>query len=238
LENGVPFPPSTEEKNMQVPETYIGSEQHLAVRFLEASGRELNDVLARSLPSFQRKAYRYLGNSADAEDAVQDALLSAYKHIDQFRGDAQMSTWLTAIVSNAARMKLRRRPRQIHVSMDEQFGEDQEYSMSDILAATGPSPEDNCRWSELRAQILRFMQQLSPRLRRTFQLRELDGLSTSETAHILGVPDGTVKAQLTRARAKLRRLMRRGLAPQPHALGPARREACPRNRAQPAGNSM
>ena len=70
---------------MQVPETYIGSEQHLAVRFLEASGRELNDVLARSLPSFQRKAYRYLGNAADAEDAVQDALLSAYKHIDQFR---------------------------------------------------------------------------------------------------------------------------------------------------------
>jgi RNA polymerase sigma-70 factor (ECF subfamily) len=202
---------------MQVPETYLGSEQQLAVGFLEASSREMNDVLARCLPSFQRKAYRYLGNAADAEDAVQDALLSAYKHIDQFRGDAQISTWLTAIVSNAARMKLRKRPRQIHVSMDERFGEDQEYSVSETLAAPGPSPEDNCRRSELRGHILRFVQQLSPCLRRTFQLRELDGLSTSETAHILGVPDGTVKAQLTRARAKLRRLMWRGLAPQPHA---------------------
>ena len=202
---------------MQVPETYVGSEQHLAVRFLGASSRELNDVLVRCLPSFQRKAYRYLGNSADAEDAVQDALLSAYKHIDQFRGDAQISTWLTAIVSNAARMKLRKRPRQIHVSMDERFGEDQEYSVSEMLAAPEPSPEDNCRRSELRGHILRLVAQLSPCLRRTFQLRELDGLSTRETAHVLGVPDGTVKAQLTRARAKLRRLMRRGLARQPHA---------------------
>jgi|SRR5579863_5629334 len=202
---------------MQAPETYVGSEQRLAVRFVEASSREMNDVLARCLPSFQRKAYRYLGNAADAEDAVQDALLSAYKHLDQFRGDAQISTWLTAIVSNAARMKLRKRPRQIHVSMDEQFGKDQEYSVSEILAAPGPTPEDNCRRSELRGHILRLVAQLSPCLRRTFQLRELDGLSTSETAHILGVPDGTVKAQLTRARAKLRRLMWRGLAPHSHA---------------------
>src|SRR5579863_10428221 len=119
---------------MQVPETYLGSEQQLAVRFLEASSREMNDVLARCLPSFQRKAYRYLGNAADAEDAVQDALLSAYKHIDQFRGDAQISTWLTAIVSNAARMQLRKRPRQIHVSLDEPISEEQEHAVSEQLA--------------------------------------------------------------------------------------------------------
>jgi RNA polymerase sigma-70 factor (ECF subfamily) len=165
-------------------------------------------VLSRCLPSFYRNAYRYLGNAADAEDAVQEALLSAYKHLDQFRGQSQMSTWLTAIVTNCARMQLRKRPRQIHVSLDERLGEDQEYSLSERLADHGLSPEEECGNSELRRRLMQLVEQLSPTLRRAFQLRELDGLTTSETARILGVPDGTVKAQLTRARAKLRHLMR------------------------------
>ena len=87
---------------------------------------EMNKALRRCRASFFRNAYRFLNNEADAEDAVQDALLSAYKHIDQFRGEAQMSTWLTAIVSNSARMQLRKRQRQIHVSLDEPIGEEQE----------------------------------------------------------------------------------------------------------------
>src|ERR1700689_3100500 len=81
--------------------------------------REMAETLSRYLPSFHRHAFRYLGNVADAEDAVQDALLSASKHIGQFRGEARLSTWLTAIVINSARMQLRRRPRQAHVSLDE-----------------------------------------------------------------------------------------------------------------------
>ena len=198
---------------MQAPEKYIGSEQGLGVRVREKQTRELQDVLSRHLPLFYRKAYRHLGNAADAEDAVQEALLSAYNHLDQFKGQSQMSTWLTAIVINSARMYLRRRPRQPHLSLDEQFGEDHEYSLP--LADRGPSPEDACRESELRARLKHFVTQLSPPLRKAFQLRELDGLSTSEAAHILGVSDGTVKAQLARARAKLTRLMQRALDVQP-----------------------
>ena len=128
-----------------------------------------------------------------------------------------MSTWLTAIVSNSARMRLRRRPRQIHVSLDEPIGEEQEQSMSEQLADRRPSPEDECQNSELRERLKELVSQLSPPLRKAFQLRDLDGLSTSEAAHILGVADGTVKAQLARARAKLRRLMRQALDPQPYA---------------------
>jgi len=202
---------------MQEAEAYIGSAQRLDVPNGESAAREMADVLSCRLPSFYRSAYRFLGNAADAEDAVQDALLSAYKHLDQFRGQSQMSTWLTAIVSNCARMQLRRRPGQIHVSLDERIGEEQDYSMSERLADRGPNPEDECRNSELNARLRQLAAQLSPPLRKAFQLRDLDGLTTSEAANLLGVADGTVKAQVARARAKLRQLMRRGLEPQRRA---------------------
>jgi RNA polymerase sigma-70 factor (ECF subfamily) len=202
---------------MQATETFIGSEPRLEVRTGGKENREMQDVLSRCLPSFYRKAYRHLGNAADAEDAVQDALLSAYKHLDQFKGQSQMSTWLTAIVINCARMHLRRRPRQTHLSLDERFGEDQQYSMSERLVHSGPSPEDECRNSELDRRLTQLTEQLSPPLRKAFRLRELDGLTTSEAAQILGVPDGTVKARVSRARAKLRRLMCRTIDLQPRS---------------------
>src|SRR5580693_226620 len=189
--------------------TFIEGERAVRSGVFHERAQELDSVVSRYLPMFYKSAYRFLGNAADAEDAVQDALLSAYKHLDQFRGQAQMSTWLTAIVTNCARMQLRRRPRLSNLSLDERFGEQQEYALSEILADRGPSPEDECHTSELRGRLLRFAEQLSPRLRKTFQLRDLDGLSISEAAHILGLPHGTVKAQLARARAKLRRLMGR-----------------------------
>jgi RNA polymerase sigma-70 factor (ECF subfamily) len=94
---------------MQAPEAYIGSEQRPEVLIRENETREMQDVFSRCRLSFHRAAYRQLGNAADAEDAVQDALLAAYKHLDQFKEQAQMSTWLTAIVINCARMQLRKR---------------------------------------------------------------------------------------------------------------------------------
>jgi RNA polymerase sigma-70 factor, ECF subfamily len=175
----------------------------------------MQDILWRYRPAFYSKAYRYLGNAADAEDAVQDALLSAYKHLDQFKGEAQMSTWLTAIVINCARMRLRRRPRQNVLPLDGRFGEEEQYCVSERLADSGPSPEDRCRESELHRHLMQFVAELSPSLRKAFELRDLDELTTSEAAHILGVAEGTVKAQVSRARAKLRRLMRRALGRQP-----------------------
>jgi RNA polymerase sigma-70 factor, ECF subfamily len=196
---------------MQATAASIGNEQHLDVPAPKNKTRELQDTFSRCLPLLHRTAYRYLGNVADAEDAVQDALLSAYKHLDQFRGQAQMSTWLVAIVSNCARMQLRRRPRQIHVSLNDQFGDEEGYTLSERLVHFGPSPEEEYRNAELHEHLMQLVEELSPPLRRAFQLRDLDGLSTSEAAHILGVVDGTVKAQVARARAKLTRLVRRVL---------------------------
>jgi RNA polymerase sigma-70 factor, ECF subfamily len=202
---------------MQGTAAYIGSEHCLDAPARENETREAQDVFSRYLPLFHRTAYRYLANAADAEDAVQDALLSAYKHLDQFRGQAQVSTWLAAIVSNCARMQLRRRPRQIHVSLDQQFGDEQGYAVSELLVDRAPSPEEEYRKAELHEHLMQFAEELSPRLRRAFQLRDLDGLETSETAQIMGVADGTVKSQVARARAKLTRLMRCKLGMQPRA---------------------
>ena len=174
-------------------------------------GREMDDALLRYRSRFCRSAFRYLRNAADAEDAVQDALLSAYKHLSEFRGQARISTWLSAIVINSARMQLRRRSRQPHVPLDEQSPEQESHALCDRLADRGQTPEEACRGAELAEHVHRLLRQLSPTLRRAFQLRELDGLTIRETANVLGVAEGTVKAQLARARTKLRFLMRKSL---------------------------
>jgi RNA polymerase sigma-70 factor (ECF subfamily) len=168
--------------------------------------RELDDVVSRNMRVFYKRAFRYLGNAQDAEDAVQDAVLSAYKHLGQFRGQARMSTWLTAIVINAARMKLRRR-RGVWLSLEQPHGEDG-LTFSELIPDPRPDPEEICFTSAAHDRLLEVASQLSPTLRRTFQLRDIDGLTTKETARLLGVPEGTVKAQVARARGKLARIMR------------------------------
>jgi RNA polymerase sigma-70 factor (ECF subfamily) len=179
----------------------------------QSAARELQRVLSLHLPSFYRCALRVLGNRDDAEDAVQEALLAAHKHLHQFRGQSQMSTWLTTIVCNCARMQLRKRPRQVHLPLEEQIGGEEGYFVFEKVADARPSPEDACRDSELTAHLRQCAAKLSPKLRRTFRLRVVDGLSIPETAQVLGVPQGTVKAQLARARVKIARHMRRVLAP-------------------------
>jgi RNA polymerase sigma factor (sigma-70 family) len=175
------------------------------------SPAQMMAVLSHRLPYLYRYAYRLLGNEADAEDAVQDALLAAFRHLNQFRRKAQLSTWLTAIVINCARMHLRKRSRYIHVSLDSRIGEEREYPLSDTLVDHRPNPEDECHKAWANARLIESAARLSPILRRTFHLRYVDHLSICETARVLGVPTGTVKAQTARARAKLMKSMGRSL---------------------------
>ena len=172
------------------------------------SPAQMVSVLSHGLQSLYRYAYRLLGNKPDAEDAVQDALLAAHKHLNQFRGEAQLSTWLTTIVINCAKMQLRKRSHYIHVSLDSRIGEEQEYPLSDNLVDHRPNPEDECHRSTLNARLMKSAAQLSPTLRKTFRLRFVDHLSIGETARVLGVPTGTVKARTARAKAKLQKLVR------------------------------
>ena len=177
----------------------------IPVECYQSKVQELTEVITHHSARFRRIALGHLSNVADAEDAVQDALLSALTHVHQFRGQAKMSTWLTTIVINSARMKLRRRLTSVQLALDETDG--QQDLLEDILSDTRPGPEEAYREREIAETLAHATSRLSPTLRPTFQLRDIDGLSIRETADLLGVPTGTVKARLARARVRLREVM-------------------------------
>jgi RNA polymerase sigma-70 factor (ECF subfamily) len=207
-----------EEKSMQDTNADVGTDERDEIPSEGRAAQQLEQILASGLLPLYRRAYRILGNAADAEDAVQDALLAAYTHLHQFRGQAQISTWMTTIVLNCARLQLRRRAKHAQVSLDESTGGPQPVSVSERLADHRPNAEDEYIESELNARLTHLQSQLSPTLRRTFLLRDVDGLSIRETARILRVPAGTVKTRSARARKRLKELARRTLRPRSRRL--------------------
>ena len=144
------------------------------------------------------------GNVAaeDAEDALQDGLLSAYRNLKRFEGRSQFSTWLTRIVINAALMRRRSAKSRPAVSLDETPRED-ELPAAERFADDGPNPEQVFASTEIREMISENLDELSPLLRTAFVLREVQGYSTGEAAKKLGVTENTLKARLWRARHQL-----------------------------------
>jgi RNA polymerase sigma-70 factor, ECF subfamily len=152
-------------------------------------------------PLFQT-ALRVLGNAEDAEDALQDGYLSAYRNLKRFEGRSQFSTWLTRIVINAALMRRRSAKSRPAVSLDDSPRED-ELPASERFADDSPNPEQVYAGTELREMINQNLDELSPLLRTAFVLREVQGYSTGEAAKKLGVTENTLKARLWRARHQM-----------------------------------
>jgi RNA polymerase sigma-70 factor (ECF subfamily) len=178
------------------------SEQQL-IRAGQQGDSEAVEVLFKRYhrPLFQT-ALRVLGNTEDAEDALQDGLLSAYRNINRFEGRSQFSTWLTRIVINAALMRRRSAKARPAVSLDEP-PRDNELPAAERFADAGLNPEQVYAGTELREMINANLSQLSPLLRTAFVLREVEGYSTGEAAKKLGVTENTLKARLWRARHQL-----------------------------------
>jgi RNA polymerase sigma-70 factor, ECF subfamily len=155
---------------------------------------------------YERKIFR-LGmnitqNREDAEDVMQDAFLKSFQNLDQFRGNSRFYTWLVRIAVNEALMKLRkRRPNQ--VSIDEPLREDDDSVFREI-EDWGPSPEQRYGQTELNEILTTVTGDLDPIFRVVFMLRDVEGISTEETAQILGISVAAVKSRLLRARLKLR----------------------------------
>src|SRR2546422_6295006 len=128
--------------------TFVDREQGPVGSVVQGDGQALECVLSPYSPALYRTALRQLRNPEDAEDAFQDALLSAFKHIAQFEGRSQISTWLTRIVLNSAGIQLRRRPRHKILSLDQTY-KDENLVLLEQLVDTGPGPEELCEQAEL-----------------------------------------------------------------------------------------
>jgi len=162
----------------------------------------MEDLFRRYQRPLFQTALRVLGNAEDAEDALQDGMLSAYRNLKRFEGRSQFSTWLTRIVINAALMRRRSAKARPAISLDETPRED-ELPASERFADNGPNPEQVFASTEIRELINENLDELSPLLRTAFVLREVQGFSTGEAAKKLGVTENTLKARLWRARHQL-----------------------------------
>jgi len=139
-------------------------------------------------------------NWEDAQDAVQEAFLKVFRRLAQFQEKSQFSTWLIRITVNESLMKLRKQRSNREVSIDEDFQND--VAPFDVVD-WDPNPEELYRKSELRDILRRTLQELQPGLSVVFVLRDIEGLSTNETAEVLELTPVAVKARLWRARLQL-----------------------------------
>lgn len=154
-----------------------------------------------------RLAQNITHNREDAEDVLQDSFVQAYAHLGSFHGDARFSTWLTRIAINQALMKLRKRRANL-LPLDDKI-ETEDGPLPREIADWGPTPEQRYSQVELREILAEVMGRLSPTLRIVFQLRDIEELSTEETARMLGITISAVKARTLRARLQLREELNR-----------------------------
>jgi RNA polymerase sigma-70 factor (ECF subfamily) len=150
-----------------------------------------------------RIAQRITQNREDAEDVVQDAFLKAFQNLGQFQGQSKFYTWLVRIAVNEALMRLRRRRPERMVSLDEDI-KTEEGSMPREVADWSPNPEQLYSQSELKGILSKTIQGLPLVFRTVFVLRDVEALSTEETAEALNLSIPAVKSRLMRARLKLR----------------------------------
>src|SRR5467141_4684771 len=186
-----------------------GTEDMVLVAAAKSGSSPAFEVLVeRHARRILRVAQRVTGNREDAEDIVQQSLQKAFVHLRQFEGKSSFSTWLTRIAINEALILLRKsRGLREALSSDSTEGEEAQFVLE--IPDSGPSPEDNYSQRERRRILFAALNELPHRTRRAIQLRELDERSTEETARIMGISVGAVKARVFHGRRKLRERLKR-----------------------------
>ena len=162
-------------------------------------------LMRRNNGALYRVARAILKNDADAEDVLQEAYLSAYRHMAEFRADAKLSTWLTRIVVNQALARRRSQHRsQVVVPFSELHADDRVSGELVGVDDSANSPEHLQTRAEIRSLLERKIGELPVAFRTVFMLREVDELSGAETAECLSITEATVRSRLFRARGLLR----------------------------------
>jgi RNA polymerase sigma-70 factor, ECF subfamily len=170
------------------------------------------NAFAELVNRYERKIYRLAKNitrnDEDAEDVLQDAFLKAYTHLDNFKGDSKFYTWIVRIAVNEALMRLRKRKTDRSVPLDEpvELGEE---TVQREIAVWEDNPEQQYSQEEWRRILDEAVDSLKPDFRTVFVLRDIEELSTEETAETLGISVPAVKSRLLRARLALRETLTR-----------------------------
>ncbi|MBE7471914.1 MAG: sigma-70 family RNA polymerase sigma factor [Anaerolineales bacterium] len=187
----------------------MSSELALLERAKQGDQTALAEIVAAHQNRVYHVALRMCGNVEDAEETLQETFLNALKALPRFEGRSQFATWLYRIASNACLSRRRRgasQPETLSVDEAEEAGGEDNFTPQ-FFIDWSHAPEDELLTAELQAVMAEAIQQLPPTLRIVFIWRDLEGLSTEETAEVLGLSEGTVKVRLHRARLKLRELL-------------------------------
>ena len=198
------------------------SDLDLIQRLRQGDAVALEALMERHSARAYRVAYGITGNSADAEEVVQDTFLTLYQKADAFEGRAALATWLYRVVTNAALMKRRGRRREVEVSLESQLPQfdadgrrlgDQTLLMADW----SQNPESAALSQELRTLLERAIASLPDEFQAVLVLRDIEELSNADVAGVVGDSVAAVKSRLHRARLALREELTRHLGA--HARG-------------------
>jgi len=200
-DNGDSSKMATESIPVEVP--VVDDELELVANARKGDATSFSVLLRRYEGKIFRLAMNITQNREDAEDVLQEAFLKAYEHLDQFQGNSRFYTWIVRIAVNQALMKLRKRRSDRAVSLDEQIDTGEDTVVREI-AAWDPDPEERFSRVELNQILTGAIDDLEPIYRTVFTLRDVDGLSTEETAEALDLTVPAVKSRLLRARLQLR----------------------------------
>jgi RNA polymerase sigma-70 factor (ECF subfamily) len=208
---------STSRDRKSSDETSEGAKKPNDLLRLPRSGNRqaLDDLFASSSSHLYQAAFRILLNPQDAEDAVQDSLLCAFRKLNQFDGRARFSTWLHRIAVNSSLMRLRKRKCRREFPLEPVFpGKELVAPVIEPLS-DDPNPEEQCVRVEQRKILSEALLKLPGLLRTAIELCDLEELPTKDAAQRLGVPVSTMKARLFRSRRALKTVILRGRSARP-----------------------
>lgn len=178
-------------------------EQELVARAQQGDLAAFETIVQRYEHRIFRLAQHMMGNAADAEDVLQETFLKVFSKLHQFQHQSRLYTWIVRIAVNQSLMKIRQRRGNV-VSLDEEVGPAGEDTKPREVSDWRPNPEQQYESAERGALLQRSLESLSWPYRSVFQLRDIEELSTEETAEALGISVPAVKSRLLRARLQLR----------------------------------
>jgi len=196
----------------QIPDSAPDTNERTLIRRIRQGESSL---FAQLIKPYERRVYvtalGLLRNAADAEEVAQEAILKAFTHLGQFRGDSRFSTWLIQITINEARMRQRKRHADLFEPIGEFADEEGNYTPREF-ADWREIPSEELERSELRNLLSKALDSLGQIYREVFLLRDIEQLSIEETAEALGISIASVKTRLLRARLMLRDILSRSFA--------------------------